>query len=316
MAWPRFGVAAQPTDRMPAGGGPTQLVGDDMRLAARTILGLVLTTGILAAGLLALPTTGLAAEPTNWGLGMQAAASPVKGYIEELHDLLLYIIVAITLFVLALMIYVVGRFRAAHNPNPSRTSHNTLLEVAWTVIPVLILVVIAIPSFRLLYFQDRAPTTDLTVKVTGHQWYWSYEYQDHDQAGVKFESRMVPTDELRPGQRRLLDVDNELVVPVGKNVRLLVTGTDVIHSYFMPSLGVQKYAIPGRTLETWFRVDRPGVYYGQCNQICGTQHAFMPSVVRAVPEAEFNAWVVDAKRRFAANGQATHGVQVALGVAE
>lgn len=289
-----------------------------MRLAARTFLGFGLASMVLLGAGMAAPGTLHAAEPVNWGVGMQAAASPVKGYIEELHDLLLYIITAITIFVALLMVYVVRRFAANRNPNPSQTSHNTLLEVAWTVIPVLILVVIAIPSFRLLYFQDRAPTTDLTVKVTGHQWYWSYEYQDNAQAGVRFESRMIPTDELRPGQRRLLEVDNELVVPVGKNVRLLVTGTDVIHSYFMPSLGVQKYAIPGRTLETWFRVDRPGVYYGQCNQICGTQHAYMPSVVRAVPEAEFNAWVDDAKRKFAQNSPAAtpHAVVVALGRAD
>jgi cytochrome c oxidase subunit II len=286
-----------------------------MRLAARSYLGFGLTSLVLLGAAVAAPGTLHAAEPVNWGLGLQESASPVKGYIEELHDLLLYIITAITLFVLGLMIYVVRRFAADRNPNPSQTSHNTTLEVVWTVIPVLILVVIAIPSFRLLYFQDRAPTTDLTVKVTGHQWYWSYEYQDNTQAGLRFESRMIPTDELRPGQRRLLEVDNELVVPVGKNVRLLVTGTDVIHSYFMPSLGVQKYAIPGRTLETWFRVDRAGVYYGQCNQICGTQHAYMPSVVRAVPEAEFNAWVDDAKRKFAQNAPAATppAMVVALG---
>lgn len=266
----------------------------------------------LAAALLALPTIALAAEPVNWGLGMQAAASPVKEMIGDLHDLLLVIITVITLFVLALMAYTVWKFDAKKNANPSRTSHNTLLEVAWTVIPVLILVVIAIPSFRLLYFQDRAQTTDLTVKVTGRQWYWSYEYQDQD--GLKFDSRMVPIEDLRPGQRRLLEVDNELVVPVGKNVRVLVTGTDVIHSWFMPALGVQKYAIPGRTIETWFRVDRPGVYYGQCNQICGTQHAYMPSVVRAVPEAEFAAWVEEAKKKFAAR-EATP-VQVAARAAD
>jgi cytochrome c oxidase subunit II len=274
--------------------------GEDMNVTARGILGWGLGGALVAVGLLGLSATGFAAEPTNWAIGLQESASPVKTLIESLHDLLLVIITVITLFVLGLLAYVVWKFDAKKNPTPSRTSHNTLLEVAWTVIPVLILVVIAVPSFRLLYFQDRAQTTDLTVKVTGHQWYWSYEYQD--QASLKFDSRMVPTDELRPGQRRLLEVDNELVVPVGKNVRLLVTGTDVIHSYFMPSLGVQKYAIPGRTIETWFRVDRPGTYYGQCNQICGTQHAYMPSVVRAVPEAEFTAWVEEAKKKFAANG--------------
>jgi cytochrome c oxidase subunit 2 len=252
-------------------------------------------------GLLALATLPASAnqigEPVPWGMGLQAAASPVKERIESLHDMVLVIITLITIFVLALLAYAVTRFSAARNPNPSRTSHNTLLEVAWTVIPVLILVVIAVPSFRLLYFQDRARDPDMTVKVTAFQWAWEYEYPDQD--GLKFESYMVPTESLQPGQRRLLEVDNELVVPVGKEIRVLVTSRDVIHSLFVPALGMQKYGIPGRTLETWFKVDRPGVYYGQCNQICGVNHAFMPIVVRAVPEAEFTAWVAEAKRKFA-----------------
>nr|WP_291298359.1 cytochrome c oxidase subunit II [Elioraea sp.] len=255
----------------------------------------------LGVGALALATLPAKAnqigEPVPWGMGLQAAASPVKERIESLHDMVLVIITLITIFVLALLAYAVMRFSAARNPNPSRTSHNTLLEVAWTVIPVLILVVIAVPSFRLLYFQDRAREPEMTVKVTAFQWAWEYEYPDHD--GLKFESYMVPTENLQPGQRRLLDVDNELVVPVGKEVRVLVTSRDVIHSLFVPALGIQKYGIPGRTLETWFKIDRPGVYYGQCNQICGVNHAYMPIVVRAVPEAEFTAWVAEAKRRFA-----------------
>jgi cytochrome c oxidase subunit 2 len=244
----------------------------------------------------------LAAEPVPWGIGMQPAASPVKAAIGSLHDLLLVIITLITLFVLGLLAYVIWRFDAKKNPNPSRTSHNTLLEVAWTVIPVLILVVIAIPSFRLIYFQDRAQNADMTVKVTARQWYWHYTYPD---AGdLNFDSRMLPRDELKPGQRWLLEVDNELVVPAGKNIRVLITSDDVIHSWFIPSLGVQRYGIQGRTIETWFRADRPGTYYGQCNQICGMQHAYMPAVVRAVPEAEFTAWLEEAKKKFAANGGA------------
>lgn len=230
---------------------------------------------------------------------MQAAGSSVKERVHSLHDLVLVIITLITLFVLALLAYVGWRFAAARNPTPSTTSHNTLLEVVWTVIPVLILVVIAVPSFRLLYYMDRTSEPDLTVKVTGFQWAWEYEYLDAD--GLRFESYMLPEEEaVAAGKRRLLDVDNELVVPVGKNIRILTASRDVIHSFFVPSLGVQKYNIPGRTLETWVRIDRPGVYYGQCNQICGVNHAFMPVVVRAVPEAEFTAWLDEAKRRFAA----------------
>ena len=240
---------------------------------------------------------GQIGEPVPWGMGMQASAGVIKERVGNLHDLLLVIITLITIFVLALLAYVAVRFRADRNPNPSRTSHNTTIEVIWTVVPVLILVVIAVPSFRLLYFMDRAVNPDMTVKVTAFQWAWEYEYPDHE--GLKFESYMVPTDQLQPGQRRLLDVDNELVVPAGKDIRVLVTSRDVIHSLFVPSLGLQKYGIPGRTLEAWFRVDRPGVYYGQCNQICGVNHAFMPIVVRAVPEAEFTAWVAQARQRFA-----------------
>ena len=251
---------------------------------------------LMAVGPAAASTTDLGA-PVPWGMGMQASASPVKDRIHSLHDLLLVIITLITIFVLALLTYVVMRFRAARNPNPSRMAHNTTLEVVWTVVPVLILVTIAVPSFRLLYFMDRAKEPDMTLKVTAFQWAWEYEYPDQD--GLKFESYMIPSDQLRPGQRRLLEVDNEVVVPAGKDIRVLVTSRDVIHSLFVPALGVQKYGIPGRTLETWFRADRPGVYYGQCNQICGVNHAFMPIVIRAVPEAEFTAWVAEAKRRFA-----------------
>jgi cytochrome c oxidase subunit 2 len=260
--------------------------------AVAGLAGLLLAAGPAAAA----STTDLGA-PVPWGMGMQASASPVKDRIHSLHDLLLVIITLITIFVLALLAYVVMRFRAARNPTPSRNAHNTTLEVLWTVVPVLILVVIAVPSFRLLYFMDRAKEPDMTLKVTAFQWAWEYEYPDQD--GLKFESYMIPSDQLRPGQRRLLEVDNEVVVPAGKDIRVLVTSRDVIHSLFVPALGVQKYGIPGRTLETWFRADRPGVYYGQCNQICGVNHAFMPIVIRAVPEAEFTAWVTEAKRRFA-----------------
>jgi cytochrome c oxidase subunit 2 len=253
--------------------------------------------GLALFGALPAAATTTIGGPVPWGMGMQPAGGVVKERIGSLHDMLLVIITLITLFVLALLAYAVLRFRADRNPTPSRTSHNTTLEVVWTVVPVLILVAIAVPSFRLLYFMDRAKEPDLTVKVTAFQWAWEYEYPDQD--GLKFESYMIPTEQLQPGQRRLLDVDNELVVPAGKDIRVLVTSRDVIHSLFVPALGVQKYGIPGRTLETWFRADRPGLFYGQCNQICGVNHAFMPIVIRAVPEAEFTAWVAEAKKRFA-----------------
>ncbi|WP_019012668.1 cytochrome c oxidase subunit II [Elioraea tepidiphila] len=267
------------------------------------VSGRVVGLGLAGVAALAVASGAYAAStdlgvPVPWGMGLQDSASPVKERVASLHDLILVIITLITLFVLALLAYVCWRFKADRNPNPSRTSHNTLLEVAWTVIPVLILVVIAVPSFRLLYFMDRTEEPDLTVKVTAFQWAWEYEYLDAD--GLKFESYMIPADEaVAQGKRRLLDVDNEMVVPAGKNVRVLVTSRDVIHSFFVPALGVQKYNIPGRTMETWFRADRPGVYYGQCNQICGVNHAFMPIVVRALPEAEFTTWLEQAKQRFA-----------------
>ena len=236
-------------------------------------------------------------EPHDWQLGFQEAATPVRDRIDTLHDILLVIIVAISLFVMALLAYVMVRFNARANPVPSRTAHNTWVEIAWTVIPVLILVTIAIPSFKLMYYMDRTQSAEMTVKVTGHQWYWSYEYPDAD---VGFDSNLIPEDQLKPGQKRLLDVDNRLVVPVGANVRVLIVGSDVMHSWFMPSFGVQMYAVPGRANESWFNVAREGVYYGQCNQICGVNHAFMPIVVEAVAKDDFKKWI-DNKKKAARN---------------
>jgi cytochrome c oxidase subunit 2 len=241
----------------------------------------------------------LADSPKPWQTGMQDAASPVASAIHSLDSLVLVIITGIVIFVAALLLYVAYRFSAKRNPVASRTSHNTLLEVAWTVIPVLILVVIAIPSFRLVYLEDRTREADMTIKVVGHQWYWQYDYSDA--AKVEFASRMIADEDLKPGQMRLLEVDNQLAVPVGKNIRILTTSADVIHSFFIPSLGVQRYAIPGRTIETWFRVDRPGVYYGECNQICGTNHSAMPINIHAMSDSEFQAWLNDAKTKFAAS---------------
>ena len=258
-------------------------------------MGLVLTVPALAESMVG--------APAPWGIGLQPSGGVIKERIASLNSLVFFIIVAITIFVLVLLAYCVWRFSAERNPVPSTTSHHTGLEIAWTVIPVLILLVIAIPSFRLLYFQDRAIDADMTVTVQGRQWYWNYTYSDH--GNFTFDSYPIQEADIKPGQLFKLDVDNEMVIPVGANIRILTTGHDVIHSFFVPALGVQKYTIPGRTLETWMRADRPGIFYGQCNQICGTNHWFMPIAVRAVPRAEFDTWVADAQKRFArADGSA------------
>ncbi len=246
--------------------------------------------------------TAWAQEPHNWQMGFQAAHSPVQQGIEGLHAMVIWLMAAVTIFVAALLGYCVWRFRASVNPKASRISHHTALEVAWTVLPVLILVIIAIPSFRLIYFEDRTDDPDMTIKVVGHQWYWEYNYPD--QGGVKFDSYMIPEDDLKPGQIRNLSVDNRVVLPAGKNIRILATSGDVIHSFFIPSLGVQRYAIPGRTIETWVRVDEPGVYYGECNQICGTNHSAMPIAVEAMNDKDFADWIAAAKTKFAAAGDA------------
>lgn len=275
------------------------------------------TLAVASAGLLALAGAALAQQadapiqgvPVPWGMGLQVSGGPVKDAINAFNNLVFWIIVAITVFVGFLLAYVVWRYREARNPVPSQTSHHTGLEIAWTVIPVLILVVIAVPSFRLIYYQDRARDADMTINVTGVQWYWNYRFPDH--GNFNFDSRPVFDEDLRPGQLRNLAVDEPLVIPVGATVRVITNGVDVIHSFFVPSLGVQRYTIPGRALETWFRADRPGDFYGQCNQICGVNHWFMPIHVRAVPREEFEAWAADARRRFASTMPPAAAPQVA-----
>jgi cytochrome c oxidase subunit II len=237
---------------------------------------------------------GVVGAPRPWEIGMQRAYGPLKERIIELHDLVLVIITVITLFVGGLLVWVMIRYNARRNPVPSQTSHHTTLEIAWTVIPVLILVVMAIPSFRLIYYLDRTPDPDMTIKVTGHQWYWEYTYQD--QGNLAVESRYIHDEDLKPGQLRLLDVDNQLVIPVGKKIRILTGSSDVIHSFFIPSFGVQRYAIPGRTIETWMEADQIGTFYGECNQLCGQDHSRMPISVKAVSEADFKTWVEEAKK--------------------
>jgi len=264
------------------------------QLAASAFL-LALSAG---AAFAADPPTGLVMAPQRWQTGMQAPHSPVQARIEHLNDWVTVIIVLITVFVAGLLAYVMWRYSAAKNPTPSSVSHNSTLEAAWTIIPVLILVGMFIPSLRLVYYEDRTHDADMTIKVTGHQWYWEYTYPDA--GGIHFESRMIDDEDLKPDQKpmRHLLVDNQLVLPVGKNIRILTTGADVIHSFFIPSLGVQRYAIPGRTIETWVRIDQPGDFYGECNQICGMNHSVMPIGIHAVSPDEFKSWLVTAKTKF------------------
>ena len=240
-------------------------------------------------------------QPSPWQLGLQQAASPVMENITWFHDFLLWLITAITLFVLALLVIVIVRFNAKSNPTPSRTTHHTLLEVAWTIVPVIILVAIAVPSFKLLFLQTTIPQADVTVKATGKQWYWSYTYPD---SKFEFDSIMLQDKDRKPDQPRLLAVDNDLVVPVNKVVRVQVIGQEVIHAFAVPSFGIKIDAIPGRLNETWFKATREGVYYGQCSELCGKDHAFMPIAVRVVSDAAYAAWLEEAKKKYADNGGA------------
>jgi cytochrome c oxidase subunit II len=232
-----------------------------------------------------------AAEPLPWQMGFQPAASPVRDQIDFLHDdILLPIITVISLFVLGLLLYVIVRYDARRHPTPAKATHNTVIEVIWTAVPILILLVIFFPSMKLLYYVDRAQKADMTLKVTGRQWYWSYEYPD--QNNFAFDSTMLAEDEVgKYGEKRLLGVDKPAVVPVGATVRILVGGSDVIHSWFVPSMGVQEYAVVGRENEAWMKVEKPGTYYGQCNQICGLNHPFMPIEIKAVSKEDFEKWL-------------------------
>ncbi|MCK9908595.1 cytochrome c oxidase subunit II [Microbacteriaceae bacterium K1510] len=267
-------------------------------LVLKRLIAFVVTSVTVLAGGAALAADGATGQPHPWQLGLQAAGTPVMDNIIWFHDMLLWIIGAIVLFVLILLVLVVVKFNARSNPVPSRTTHNTLIEVVWTVVPVLVLVVIAVPSFRLLFLQLNTPKADITVKATGKQWFWSYSYPDDK---FEFDSLMVAEKDLKPGQPRLLAVDNEMVVPVNKVVRVLTTGADVIHSWAVPSFGVKIDAIPGRVNETWFKAEREGVYYGQCSELCGKDHAFMPITVRVVSEKDYTAWIDQAKKKFAAD---------------
>ena len=244
-----------------------------------------------------LSTNVWADQPKNWQLGFQNSASQSMSEIVSFHNnILLPVIIAISVFVLFLMIYVCIRFRASRNPNPSRTTHNVAVEVLWTLIPCLILIVMAVPSFKILYKQDTIPKADITVKAIGYQWYWGYEYPDEN---IIFESYMIKDEELKENQPRLLTVDNEVVVPVNKVVKVLITANDVLHAWALPSFGVKRDAVPGRINETWFKAEKVGTYYGQCSELCGIQHAFMPITVRVVTDEEYAQWLAEAKMKFA-----------------
>ena len=242
-------------------------------------------------------TSSIANQPKEWQLGFQDAASQGMRDIVNFHNnLLLPVIIAISVFVLFLMIYACVRFRASRNPVPSKTTHNIMVEILWTLIPCLILIVMAVPSFKILYKQDTIPKADVTVKAIGYQWYWGYEYPDEN---IIFESYMIKEEDLKENQPRLLTVDNEVVVPVNKVVKVLITANDVLHAWALPSFGVKRDAVPGRINETWFKAEKVGTYYGQCSELCGIQHAFMPITVRVVTDEEYAQWLAEAKMKFA-----------------
>ena len=238
-----------------------------------------------------------ASEPKEWQLGLQEPSGIIAEMATDLHDFLLVVITLISLFVLGLLIYVCIKFKASSNPYPTKTSHNTVIEILWTIIPVLILVVLAVPSFKLLYLQETDKPFDMVIKVTGNQWYWNYEFPDEK---VSYDSYMIAENEIKANQKRLLDVDNPLVVPEGKNIKFLITGNDVMHSFFVPSLALQVYSFAGRVNEIWTQIPMgEKTYYGQCNQICGVNHAYMPIVIKAVKEKDFKKWLEEAKVKFA-----------------
>jgi cytochrome c oxidase subunit 2 len=275
-----------------------------MRRSVGTKLGAGLFLALMAA------PAAWAEQPVDWQLGMVEGATPVRDQIESFHNELLVIITLITVFVMALLIYAMVKFNAKRHPVASTTTHHTLLEIIWTAAPVLILVSIAIPSFKLLYYENRTEKADFTLKVTGHQWYWSYEYPD--QGDFAFDSNVLSDeDDKKANKPRLLGVDNPVVVPVGATVRVLITGTDVIHSWYLPSAGVQEYAVVGHTNESWFQFERTGEFFGQCNQICGVNHPFMPIEVDVVSKEDFQKWVDGAKKKFAKAGTPDPSVQLA-----
>jgi len=249
--------------------------------------------------LFSIPNVTFASEPKPWQMDLQEPAGIIATKATDLHNFLLIVITLISVFVLGLLIYVCIKFREKPGVKPSKTSHNTIIEIIWTVVPVLILVVIAVPSFKLLYLTETDKPVDMVIKVSGAQWYWNYEYPDD---GISFDSYIIAEEDLKPGQKRMLEVDNPIVVPEGTRIKFLITGNDVMHSFFVPSLALQVYSIPGRINELWTEVPLgKKKYYGQCNQVCGVNHAYMPIVIQALPKDEYEKWLKDAKVKFADN---------------
>ena len=276
----------------------------------RVLKNLVAAAAVAAAFIPGAAMAGLG-QPSPWQLGFQQSASPIMDQIHWFHDFLLVIITLITLFVLALLLIVIFKFNARANPVPSKTTHNTLIEVIWTVVPVIILISIAVPSFRLLFAQLTIPPADLTIKATGKQWFWTYDYPDN---GFSFDSLMLQDADrkkLNPEPPRLLAVDNEVVVPVNKVVRVQVIGADVIHAFAVPSFGIKIDAVPGRLNETWFKATREGLFYGQCSELCGKDHAYMPITVRVVNDRDYAAWLDQAKKKFSYRTNPDDGIAVA-----
>ena len=231
----------------------------------------------------------LADHPVPWQMGFQEPATSLREKIVHFHNWMLFMCFAICGFVLLLLLYACIKFSKKNNPVPSKTSHHTILEIIWTGVPVLILLAIAVPSFKILYYADTIENSEMTLKIVGRQWYWQYEYPDN--GGIAFDSNMIPDNEIKPGQFRLLEVDNRIVLPVDTNIRLLITSGDVIHSWTIPAFGVKTDAVPGRTNESWIKIIKPGLYYGQCSELCGVSHGFMPIAVEAVSKEDFNKWV-------------------------
>ena len=276
------------------------------------LLGAALVGLTLISGDMALAAAG---QPEPWQLGFQDAVTPMMEDITWFHNLLLWVVFGVAGFVLILLLYVMIKFNAKANPKPDQFSHNTFIEVVWTLVPVLILVGIAIPSFQLLYKVDTIPEADITIKATGYQWYWGYQYPDYFD-DEEFIANMVPDDELQPGELRLLETDFDIVVPVNKVVKVQTTAADVIHNWAIPSFGVKMDAVPGRLNETWFQATVEGTYYGQCSELCGFRHAFMPITVKVVSEREFNAWVAQQKSELGLADAAADDADAQLALAQ
>ncbi len=237
--------------------------------------------------------------PKPWQVTFQDAVTPTMSAIYELHGFIMIILTVIVLVVLGLLLYICLKFNAKSHPIPMKFSHNNILEIVWTVIPALVLILIAIPSFKILYNIERIPETEMTVKVVGHQWYWSYQYPEH--GNIEFDSNIIRDDQLKSGDLRLFEVDNRLVIPENTVVRFLITAADVIHSFAVPAFGTKTDAVPGRINETWVKVQKRGVYYGQCSELCGVNHGFMPIAIEVVSKKDFLDWVEQAKQKFACN---------------